>query len=315
MARAHRVAGRSAPACVLVAAGCALGILAPGAAPAQATDTALSSKPLALSLGSVKERVEPSAVRALVRYANDHELAEKLGGLSSADSFYVSRRKFDFDVTDQGTFGGVAVRYGVTRISGSTTRLEGLPNPVFDSAGWIHTVPVTLGLDADRSFKNRDWLLEAGWVPFRGKGEPSCFKVGGNPIVGLVAQVGGRTREQAAAGFKRELQRLKVELKSAFEIGRCFLPSGTSGTPSGDGGPATGALDALAADIAKWRVSIEAQALRDFVDDKNYRYAALTLRMPAAGKDSFIDVKRETGSTAPNFKKGSQYGLYLTVQY
>lgn len=286
-----------------------LGLVAHAAAFAQATDTALPVKPLALSLGTVKERVEQSFVRALVKYANDHELAEALGGLSSPDAFYVSRRKLEFDVTDRGSFGGVALRYGVTRIQGSETT-NNLGLRVFDTAGWIHTLPLVIGVDADRSFKNRDWLIEAGWVPFRGKGGPSCFKLGGNPVIGIVGQLGGRTREQPTAGFKRELRRVKLELLSAFEVGRCFLSAAPAGTAAASGGP----IDALAADLAKWQVRIEAQALHDFAERKDYRHAALTLRMPA-GKDSFIEFKRETGSTAPDFKKGAQYGLYLTVQY
>lgn len=285
----------------------------PGAAQGAAEPqkpAALDTKPLTLSLGSVKERVESAAVRALVKYGNDTELSDALVKAASS-SFYVVRRKFDFDVTDQGTFGGASLRYGVTRITppGDTVQ-DGL---VLTGAGWVHTVPITLGLDSDRSFDSRDLLLEAAYVPFDTRPSLSCFKLGGNPIVGVVGQLGRRTREQPAAGFDRDLRRVKIELKSAFEIGRCFGPKAA---PADTAAAAAGAgpIDALAADIAKWKVGLEANALRDFAERKNYRYAALTLRMPA-GKDSFVDLKRETGSTAPDFKKGSQYGLYLTVQY
>lgn len=264
-----------------------------------------ADKPLQLSLGTLKEEAEKSAVRALVKFGDGAALTEALVRPESA-SFYVVSRKVEFDATDSGTFGGVALRYGVVRYS-PTQRdviVDGLK--LTQSAGWINRYPVSLGLDADRDFKDRDLLLEAGWVPAMGNPGTSCFKLGLNPVIGIVGQLGRRTRDNAAPDFERSLRRVKVEFKSAFEIGSCF-----GVRPSGNG---AGPLDALTADIAKWRVRLEATGWYDFVTRTEYKYAALTLRMPV-GPDSFVDLKREVGATAPGFTQGSQYGAYLTVQY
>lgn len=287
---------------VIVAAAVSSVLVSPTNAQQVATD---APKPLTLSAGAVKDAIEGSITRALVKYSNDAAVDDALVNLQP-DSFYVVRRKFDFDVGDKNTLSGATLRYGATRFAASTTTVDGLE--VVDTAGWVHTVPITLGLDADRGFKNRDALLEVGYVPFKGGGEPSCFKLGGNPIIGLVAQLGHRSREAPAADFKSSLQRVKVEMRSKFELGRCFgiKASDTTAKPS--------LLDAITGDLARWQVHAEFDALRDLVDKENFRYAALTVRIPS-GKDTFVDFKREIGSKAPSFTKGSQYGLYLTVQY
>lgn len=268
----------------------------------------LTDKPLSLSLGTVKDQLESSAVRALVKFANDGELQGSLINPNQA-SFYLVRRKIDFDVTDKGALGGAALRYGVVRISPTQEDVV-LPGGVIvtQSAGLIHTIPVSLGLDADRSFKNRDVLLEVGYVPFKGGPDPSCFKLGGNPIVGVVGQLGHRQREVTPADFKTSLQRVKLEFKTAFTIGPCF------GAKAADRATSADALGALASDIGTWRVMLDAYAWRDFVDKKSYHYAGLTIRIPS-GKDAFVDFKREVGAMAPSFAKASQYGAYLTVQY
>lgn len=265
-----------------------------------------AAKPLTLSLGSVKERAEAATVRALVKYANRKELEDALVS-ANGSSFYVIKRNIDLDVTDKGTLGGLAVRYGAVRFS--PTREDAVVDGVrvTQSAAWIHTIPVTLGLDADRSFQNRDYLFEAGYVPFKGSSGQSCFKLGGNPIVGVIGQLGHRTRENPTAGFNSSLRRIKVEMKSAFEIGRCFgikPATGVAGT----------LLDALGTDLAKWRIIIEANTTRDFSERISYNYVGLTVRIPM-NDNTYFDFKRDHGSTAPNFEKKSQYGIYITTQY
>lgn len=264
-----------------------------------------AARDLTLSLGAVKEQLETSGVRALVKFANARELDEALKS-PGGPSFYILNRKIDVDVTDKGTFGGLSMRYGVTRFFAPIKIVEGVK--VTDSSGWMHTIPMTLGLDASRRLDNRDVLLEVAYVPFKGLGVPSCFKLGGNPVVGVVGQAGHRTRQDAPADFKSSLARLRLEAKASFLLGPCF------GIGKGAADRGAGFLDVLAIDIANWRVLIDASATRDFVDKKNYRHAALAIRMPAA-KGSFVDLRREVGSAAPNFEKGSQYGVYLTVQY
>lgn len=280
------------------------------AAVAQAQDASPASPTgLELSLGTVKEKVEGAAVSALVRFG-DKLTAEDQLTRATAPVFYAITRKVEFDVTDKGTFAGVALRYGFKAFKAPLITHPSDPSlKVTDSRGWMHVFPVTLGLDADRSFKNRDVLLEAGYVPFKGDAGVSCFKLGGNPIVGLVGQLGRRTRDPALDDKEASLRRVKLEFATDFALS-CLRPRKPTQAEGGD----PGLLGLFADDIGSWRVMFQAVAWRDYTLRDSFRHAALTLRVPT-GKGAFMDFKREVGAEAPTFTKGAQFGAYLTVQY
>ena len=282
---------------------------------AQETTQGGTPAALELSLGAIAEQVEGSAVRALVKYGDRISEEDRLVS-ATGSTFYEITRKVQFDVTDKGTFGGVFLRYGFkayrvpiiekTLENGKTIKLS-------DSSGWMHVFPVTVGLDADRRFKNRDVLLEGGYVPFKGDAQVSCFKLGGNPIVGIVGQVGHSTRDPATASADQPstLRRIKGELLMDFKLG-CFRSRKSAGesSDSEDGS----LLTKFAADLANWRILIETRAWRDFGLHETFRRSALTIRIPTT-KDAFVDLKREVGQEPPTFAKGAQFGAYLTVQF
>src|SRR5687767_11563974 len=114
-------------------------VLATGAVTAaHAQDTpapAPADTKLELSLGTVKDKLEGAAVRALVKYG-DRLTADDLITRAKEPVFYAITRKVDFDVTDKGTFAGVALRYGVKAIKAPLIPLEGEPDTlVTDSRG------------------------------------------------------------------------------------------------------------------------------------------------------------------------------------
>lgn len=270
---------------------------------------------LELTLGTVKDQAEAAGVRALVRYGDRLSEDERLSNATQR-VFYEITRKVQFDVTDKGAFAGASLRYGAKAYN-VPFRERVLPNGekaiVSDSDGWMHVFPVTLGLDSDRGFKNRDVLLEAGYVPFKGDSGRSCFKLGGNPAVGLAAQLGHRTRDPATASpdEKSTLKRLKLELLADFRLG--CLRHGPKAAPD-DAVDNTSLLSLFAQDLSNVQVLFEGRAWRDFDLHDSFRHAVLTVRVPT-GKGMFMDFKREVGAEAPTFAKGSQFGAYLTVQY
>lgn len=300
----HSLAASSAVLFLLSAP--ALSTAAEGAAAPAAAETGLQ-----LSLGTIKEKLEASAVRALVKFGDRLTLEDRLSNVAQPVFFAVTR-KVEFDVGDRGSFNGLNLRYGakaflvpikeVTLPNGETARLS-------DSSGWMHVFPMTLGIDADRSFKNRDVLLEGGYVPFKGDAGLSCFKLGGNPAIGLSAQVGHRTRDPATVKpeEKSSLRRVKAEILADFKLG-CFR--NTKSDAGADGSLA----DALAKDLADVQVLFEGRAWRDFDLHQSFRHAVLTIRVPTS-KGIFMDFRREVGAEAPTFAKGSQFGVFLTVQY
>jgi hypothetical protein len=278
--------------------------------------SATSAMGLELTLGTVKDQVESAAVRALVKYGDRVSEDDRLSNASKPVFFEVTR-KVQFDVTDKGAFGGVALRYGAKAYKvpfGERMLPNGRTALVSDSNGWMHVFPVTVGVDADRNFKNLDVLLEAGYVPFKGDSGASCFKLGGNPAVGLSGQLGHRNRDPATAkpDEKSTLKRVKLEVLADFKLG-CFRSKSPNAS---DGGVAEedSLLTMFAKDLYEVRILVEGRAWRDFDLKDNFRYAALTVRVPV-GKGMFMDFKREVGSEAPTFAKGSQFGAYLTVQF
>jgi hypothetical protein len=161
----------------------------------------------------------------------------------------------EFDVTDKGTFAGVALRDGVKAIRAPLIPLEGEPDTlVTDSRGWMHVFPLTLGLDADRTFKNRDVLFEAAYLPFKGSPAIGCFKVGCNPVVGVVGQLGHRTRDPSLNDTQSSLRRVKVELAMDMLLSSCLpsLGSGAEGRAKD-----SNVLGLIARDIGQWRVMLE----------------------------------------------------------
>lgn len=279
-----------------------------------AADEPASQGRLSLSLGTIKEKAEGAAVRALVKFADNTSVEERLAS-TGGSLFYAITRKVEFDVTDKGSFGGVAARYGFIAVSAPQ-----IPHPtnlglqVTDSSGWVHVFPVTLGVDADRGIQNRDILLEGGYVPFKGTGNRlTCFKLGGNPVVGLIGQLGRRTREPALQPASASLRRVKLELRLDFPLS--CLGGAFAGDEGGAPGPRSASLLKLfGADLGRWQLMVDGDLWRDFVTRRTYRYAALTLRVPAA-QGAFMDFRREVGAKAPTFDKGAQFGVYLTVQY
>lgn len=288
------------------------------AADSAAGASATSGAALELTIGTVKDQVESAAVRALVKYGDRVSEDDRLSNAAKPVFFEVTR-KVQFDVTDKGAFGGVALRYGAKAYK-VPFRERVLPNGktalVSDSDGWMHVFPVTVGVDADRNFKNRDILLEGGYVPFKGDSGTSCFKLGGNPAVGFSGQLGHRTRDPATAkpDEKSTLKRVKLEVLADFKLG-CFRRKNSSASAS-DGGVADedSLLAMFAKDLSEVRILVEGRAWRDFDLKDNFKYASLTVRVPV-GKGMFMDFKREVGSEAPTFAKGSQFGAYLTVQF
>lgn len=285
--------------------------------PVFAANDQASGTPLELSLGTVKETAEGAAVRALVKYGDRVSFEDRL---TNADKkiFLETTRTVKFDVTDKGTFGGFSLRYGARAYLipfAERTLPNGEKALASNSDGLMHIFPVTVGVDADKTFKSRDVLLEAGYVPFKGDSGKSCFKLGGNPAIGFVGQLGHRTRESLTANSDNggSLRRVKVELLTDFELG-CFRERSRTEGKAGSDDKDESILGMFARDLSSIRVIVESRAWRDLVLRETFRYASVGLRVPT-GKGAFLDMKREVGRDAPTFAKGAQYGLYLAVQY
>lgn len=284
-----------------------------------------------LTIGAIKDQVEGSSVHVLAKYAdslgvNDRLITSRKNEIKTIsgdrDIFYTLSRQFKVDTTDKGNFGGISLRYGVTRydIGMKTTSVDENGNPLsrpitkFDGDKWAHIFPIHVGADADRNFNNHDYLVEAGYIPAQYRSGDSCFKLGANPIIGLSAQLGHRQRSpvSTASGQPPEqsgsLRRLKLEGKLDFPFSCIF------NTPSNTDQTAADALGLIFSDIGQWQVIVSSTGWRDFVESRTYQKHELTIRIPTGAKSSF-DLKREVGAAPTNFDTGAKFSANMTIEF
>lgn len=282
--------------------------------------TAQENSVASLSVGALKGRAEEAAVRVLANFGDTLSINDRIVPKSTSGErgdFYTLNRTAKIDATNNGQFGAVSVRYGVKyyNVGMKSEVFDGKPIIKFDGDKLMHVVPISFGVDADRGFKNRDALVEVGYIPALFKGTDSCFKLGANPIVGAALQVGHRRRAQepTEAGQPPEssgsLWRVKVEGKFDFTLSCVFrLPSGATET-SGES-----AVAVLLGDIGRWQVTLSSAAWRDFVEYRNYRRTEFNIRIPTGAK-TYVDLKREVGATPVEFNTGAKFSANLTVEF
>ncbi len=276
-----------------------------------------------LSIGSIRDQVEGSAIRILAKYGDSLNITDKLvpqEGSGNRRSFYALSQQFKVDTADKGNFGGVSFRYGVKYYNegvktdpNAPPREDGKPVIKFDGDQWMHVIPINIGADADRNFNNHDYLVEVGYIPALYKAGDSCFKIGANPIFGVGGQLGYRKRNAlpTATGQLPEqsgpLRRLKLEGKAGLDFG-CL--SKTSGADQAS----TRLLDALLSGILSWQLSVAGTGWRDFVEQRNYKKYEGVLSIPTGPKSS-IDIKREFGAAPTDFDTGAKFSANLTIEF
>lgn len=277
-----------------------------------------------LSIGLIKDQIETSAVRVLAKYGDTLSITDKLIPkeiFGDRGLFYTVSRQVTIDAADKGKFGGISFRYGVKRYDigmkvdpDAPPRTDGKPVIKFDGDKWMHVIPIHIGADADKSFKNHDYLIEVGYIPAQFRSGDSCFKLGGNPIVGISGQLGHRTRvaESTASGQPPEasgtLKRLKAEGKLDFPMSCLFrLPTSSEGNSANP-------LGLIFADLGQWQITASATGWRDFSEDRTYKKYELTLRIPTGPKTS-VDFKREIGAAPSNFDTGAKFSANLAIEF
>lgn len=277
-----------------------------------------------LTIGAIKDQAESSAVRVLAKYGdslsiNDEIVPKEITG--DRGLFYTVSRQATIDTNDTGKFGGVSFRYGFKRYdvgmkidTEAPPRADGKPVVKFDGDKWMHVFPIQIGADADRTFNNRDYLVELGYIPAQFRSGDTCFKLGANPIVGVSGQLGHRKRSAEAitpdkpAETSGPLRRMKIEGKFDFQLS-CIqrMPASPDTTPSG-------LADMLFTDISQWQVMLSAAAWRDFVENRTYKKTELTIRIPT-GTNTSMDFKREIGAAPTNFDTGAKFSANLTIAF
>ncbi len=102
-----------------------------------------------LTVGTIKDQLEASVVRVLIKQSDSWSAEEKLHQgkpLSEGrETFYTSSHKVEIDATDKGSLGGVVIRYGARVYSVEnkldpelTAANDGKPFFSIVDTSWIH---------------------------------------------------------------------------------------------------------------------------------------------------------------------------------
>lgn len=175
-----------------------------------------------------------------------------------------------------------------------------------DTKNSVHIMPFSIGMESDSNFDRPTALAELGWTPIGPRkiidsSNQERFGLDPSRSFGLFVQLGyklddtdnttGSTTPQNQVVNKNPessnetISRLKAELVYGFDLG-----SSVTLTPKAIG----------------WY---------DIKDDELYHKIEALLRV-AVIKDKYsLDFKYEQGSGAPNFSKGDQFGVGLTMAF
>ena len=280
-------------------------------------DAQAQETPASLSVGAVRDRVEGGAIRILAKLGDTLSVSNKLVPHKAGPawgSFLVSNRALEIDGADDGKFGGVSFRYGMQYYAGKLSIDPKAPGtPLKRLSGLLHVVSMHVGADADRSFNNRDYLAEVGYMPVYIDRDESdtdgCgLALGVAPLVAISGQVGRAYRSDESAGLSvsgensATLRRIKIEGRWTVPLG-CYISSGSSDVSQ-----------ALFGDIGSWELSLRSRAWRDLATHRTYKKHEIVLRIPA-GNDTYLDLRRDVGAAPSEYDTGAKFGANVTVEF
>jgi hypothetical protein len=268
--------------------------------------------PLKLMFGSVKTEAEKAALQYAIKYAEALSEEKLLNPTINADktrgSLWSVAPEIDVKSGEADTFSSIQVNVTANYMNFATMTPPG-GTPLPDLNKLAHVLPVSFGLESDRTFNDVAALLEFGYVPYMDFGEAGGYLLGRNPKLGLFAQVGYKA---------------KIDDKSAPEGAAIPSADGAADQSEEESDSMLARIKASAAtdytlftfDSQTKAVSVEAEASvwYDIVDATTYDREVVALKLHLS-KDKSFDFKYEHGSGAPNFNKGTQFSTNITVAF
>ncbi|MYM25495.1 hypothetical protein GTP46_22960 [Duganella sp. FT135W] len=275
--------------------------------------------PTTISVGAIRDEIEGSAVRVLAKMGDAFAINEQLQATipsqdASSGTFNILSREVKIDASEKGKFGSATFRYGIQHyLIGLESKTLPDGTVIRKSNGQMHVITAHFGADTDRSTKNRDLLLEVGYVPVYISQDETCWKLGVNPIIGISAQIGKRYRSTdpeyilTPGENSGGLRRVKAE-------GRLDFPLSCFGFSPGESSKS--AAELILADISRWKIQMRSVKWRDFSEAKNYTKHELVIRIPTGVKaGTYMDLRREIGASPIEFDTGAKFGINFTLEF
>jgi hypothetical protein len=262
-------------------------------------------KPLELSLGTIKTQLKQNAIDIGIKYIKSLDSLFTINDLiiASDRSLLQVTPEFNIQSGTNDAFSSIDLKITGLLMFFQRTVVAGLITPCTDC--YMHLLPISVGVEANNTFTTMNSIIEVGYIPWyqspamkKVPASIKCTKIGlflqagykFNADTTGIKTVGGQideSEESIADKILRAKGSFAIDTKSLFELNSV----GVGLVCSADG----------------WY---------DFLNDQFYYAVKGTARFYLTqSKDKYFDLKYQKGSGAPNFNRGDQYGIGLTVTF
>lgn len=261
-------------------------------------------KPLTITLGNIKTELKNSALNLGIQYLVSLDSAYKEQDIlfTGKKSLFQISPEFNVQTGTSDAFSAIDAKITGVALLFQTIKIDGIITP--DTKKLFHTFPLSAGIETNNNFDYVNAICEAGYVPWYQavfmnkvpawlkKTKLGIFLQGGYKfnldITDSVNKSGG-----GADQSKEPIDKAILRAKGSFGINTqellnlLFLKIGLAGDANG------------------WY---------DILNRTTYFSLEGKLRF-FVGKNRYFDFVYQKGSGAPNFNKGDQYGINLTVGF
>lgn len=262
-------------------------------------------KPLEVSIGTIKTELKQNAIDFGIRYAKslDTLFSEQDIFNAGKNSLFQATPEFNVQSGTNDAFSSINLKITGLMMIFRHNIIDSIETPC--TSCYMHLLPISAGIESNNTFTAINGIIEIGYAPWYQspmmKNVPDWIK---HTKIGIFLQagykfnvdttgttlIGGQidgSKEPSDSELFRAKGSFAIDTKSLFEISD--LGIGLNGN----------------ADL--WY---------DFLNDEVYFSLGGTIRSYITqNKDKYIDLKYQKGSGAPNFNKGDQLGVGLTLSF
>ncbi len=261
-------------------------------------------KPLTVTFGSIKTELKKSAFNLGIQY-----LVSLDSAFREQDILYAGRKsllqlspEFNVPTGTNDAFSAIEAKITGVALLFQTIKIDGVKT--VDTKKLIHAFPLSAGIETNNNFEYVNGLIEAGYVPWY-QAEfmntiPGWLK---KTKIGIFLQGGYKLNLDTADSLDKSGGDAD---QSKEQTDKAILRS------KGSIGINTGELINLS--FLKIGLAGDAHGWYDFINKTTYFRLEGKFRFFIA-KDRYFDFVYQKGSGAPNFNKGDQYGINLTVGF
>ena len=261
-------------------------------------------KPLTITLGNIKTELKNSALNLGIQYLVSLDSAYKEQDLlfPGKKSLFQISPEFNIQTGTSDAFSAIDVKITGVALLFQTVKIDGVITP--DTKKLFHAFPLSAGIETNNNFDYVNAICEVGYVPWYQavfmskvpawlkKTKIGIFLQGGYKfnlnITDSVNKSGGdadQSKENTDKGILRTKGSFGINTQELINLR--FLKIGLAGDANG------------------WY---------DILNKTTYFNLEGKLRF-FVGNNRYFDFVYQKGSGAPNFNKGDQYGINLTVGF